>query len=239
MQFTTYKEAQVSPLAKALLAIEGIERVFFGKDFVTVTLKKDFEWLVMKPQVFAAITDFFTGGEPLILQQQAAPADPNAQINPDDDEVTAMIKELIFTRIRGNIQEDGGDIQFRGFKNGIVYVELQGSCVGCASSSVTLKHGIENMLMHYIPEVEAVESIEPQETQAAMEDEEVHDHEEDIPGGDLEELDKLEKLEGKAEQEAELAQQEDFNKLQAGLAKVKGSHRHRNRERAAAEQHDA
>jgi Fe-S cluster biogenesis protein NfuA len=160
LQFSSYKEAQVSPLAKALMTIDGVDRVFFGGDFVTVTLKKDHDWLVLRPQVFAAITDYYSSGEPIVNTDTGAPADKNAQINDDDDEVIAMIKELIYTRIRPAVQEDGGDIQFRGYEKGIVKVELQGSCVGCASSSITLKHGIENMLMHYIPEVEGVENIE-------------------------------------------------------------------------------
>jgi len=162
MQFSTYKEAQVSPLARAIMTIEGVDRVFFGGDFVTVTLKKDHDWLVLRPQVFAVITDFYSSGEPIVAAANEGPIDRNAQINDDDDEVVAMIKELIYTRIRPAVQEDGGDIQFRGYEKGIVSVELQGSCVGCASSSITLKNGIENMLMHYIPEVEGVENIEPE-----------------------------------------------------------------------------
>uniref|UniRef100_A0A2P2LN20 NifU-like protein 4 n=1 Tax=Rhizophora mucronata TaxID=61149 RepID=A0A2P2LN20_RHIMU len=155
--FPNVRAAMNSPLAYAIFGIHGIVRVFYGSDFVTVTKADEFSWDVLKPQIFAAIMDFYSSEKPLFLDSQA-PAKDTA-IQEDDSETVAMIKELLETRIRPTVQEDGGDIEYRGFdeETGVVKLKMQGSCSGCPSSSVTLKSGIQNMLMHYVPEVTGVE----------------------------------------------------------------------------------
>ncbi|CAL0316261.1 unnamed protein product [Lupinus luteus] len=156
--FPNPRSAMNSPLAKSLFAIDGVTRVFFGSDFVTVTKSDDSSWEFLKPEIFAAIMDFYSSGHPLFLDSQVAAAMDTA-INDDDSETVAMIKELLETRIRPAVQDDGGDIEYHGFDpdTGIVKLKMQGACSGCPSSSVTLKSGIENMLMHYVPEVKGVE----------------------------------------------------------------------------------
>ena len=146
-----------SSLARRLFKIEGVRTIFLGNDFVSVTISSDYKWGLIKPQVFASMMDFFVSGKPVFEQNDI---DNNEAIDEEEDEVILMIKELIETRIRPAIQGDGGDIAFLGFEDGIVKVQLQGSCVGCPSSSITLKNGIETMLMRYIPEVEGIEHIE-------------------------------------------------------------------------------
>lgn len=155
--------AQRSGLARKLLALDGCVRVFFAHDFISVTKDDESDWEEMKPHVFATIMDFFASGEPVVSDM--AVADANA-ITDDDNEIVALIKELLETRIRPSVQEDGGDILFQGFDedSGLVYLQLAGSCAGCPSSSVTLKSGVENMLMHYIPEVEGVVQVEDEDT---------------------------------------------------------------------------
>ncbi|CAM0957672.1 unnamed protein product [Alopecurus aequalis] len=156
--FPNARTAMTSPLAKALFGIEGVTRVFFGSDFVTVTKSDETSWDYLKPDVFAAIMDFYSSGQPLFLDSNTAAAMDTA-IHEDDSEIVAMIKELLETRIRPAVQDDGGDIEYRGFdpESGVVKLKMQGACSGCPSSSVTLKSGIENMLMHYVPEVKGVE----------------------------------------------------------------------------------
>ncbi|KAG8380627.1 hypothetical protein BUALT_Bualt06G0035300 [Buddleja alternifolia] len=168
--FPNARSAMTSPLAKTLFGIDGINRVFFGSDFVTVTKSEDSSWDILKPQIFAAIMDFYSSGQPLILDSTTASSMDTA-IQEDDSETVAMIKELLETRIRPTVQDDGGDIEYVGFdpETGIVKLRMQGACSGCPSSSVTLKSGIENMLMHYVPEVKGVE----QEFDAEDEDEDV------------------------------------------------------------------
>ncbi|XP_028778071.1 nifU-like protein 4, mitochondrial [Neltuma alba] len=168
--FPNARSAMNSPLAKALFGIDGITRVFFGSDFVTVTKSDDFSWDILKPEIFAAIMDFYSSGQPLFLDSQAAAAKDTA-IQEDDSEIVAMIKELLETRIRPAVQDDGGDIEYRGFdeETGIVKLKMQGACSGCPSSSVTLKSGIENMLMHYVPEVKGVEQeLDAESEEAAL-----------------------------------------------------------------------
>ncbi|WCJ37254.1 hypothetical protein M5689_018405 [Euphorbia peplus] len=156
--FPNARSSLNSPLAKALYGVDGVTRVFFGSDFVTVTKSDDASWDFLKPEIFAAIMDFYSSGEPLFLDAQTAAAKDTA-INEDDSETVAMIKELLETRIRPAVQDDGGDIEYRGFdpETGVVKLKMQGACSGCPSSSVTLKSGIENMLMHYVSEVKGVE----------------------------------------------------------------------------------
>ena len=153
-------EARDSPLAKRLIRVSGVQGVFLGSDFITVTKGEGSDWAELKPQVFAAITDFYASGEPVVV-----PRDPTEE-EEEDDEVVAMIKELLDTRIRPAVQDDGGDIEFKSFdlETGIVEVEMQGACAGCPSSSATLKGGVENMLMHYIPEVREVVQVDEEMT---------------------------------------------------------------------------
>lgn len=147
-----------SPLAAKLLNVEGVSSVFYGPDFITVTKSSDVNWAHVKPEVFSLITEVVTSGEQIVNTVERTSGE-NAQeggevdslgYNEDDDEVVGMIKELLETRIRPAIQEDGGDIEFRGFENGIVMLKLRGACRTCDSSTVTLKNGIESMLMHYV-----------------------------------------------------------------------------------------
>lgn len=154
--FAAADAAAKSPLAKRLFAVEGVTRVFLGADFVTVTKEESFEWHHMKPAVLGGIMEHYTSGEPVLLDQSDA---VGSQAAADDDPIVAQIKELLDTRVRPAVAADGGDIIFEGFEEGIVYLHMQGSCSGCPSSTATLKHGIENMLRHYIPEVVAVEPV--------------------------------------------------------------------------------
>lgn len=144
-----------SPLAKKLFDVEGVKAVYLGTDFVTVTKFAEHKWKLMRPQLFEVLMNWADSGEPALVDE---PIITDTTILDDDDEVVAMIKELIESRIRPAVQEDGGDIRYVGFEEGtgMVTVQLAGSCVGCPSSSVTLKQGVENMLMHYIPEVKSV-----------------------------------------------------------------------------------
>ncbi|XP_017551816.1 NFU1 iron-sulfur cluster scaffold homolog, mitochondrial isoform X1 [Pygocentrus nattereri] len=158
MDFASPRDAFCSPLARQLFRIDGVKSVFLGPDFITITrTNADMEWKVIKPDVFATIMDFFTSGLP-VVNEDAAPSADTAPSD-DDDEVVAMIKELLETRIRPTVQEDGGDVLYRGFEDGIVKLKLQGSCTSCPSSIITLKSGIQNMLQFYVPEVEGVEQV--------------------------------------------------------------------------------
>ncbi|XP_076680614.1 NFU1 iron-sulfur cluster scaffold homolog, mitochondrial [Andrena cerasifolii] len=156
--FPNATEAYCSQLAKMLFRIEGVKSVFFGPDFITVTkLDEDVEWKLLKPEIFAVIMDFFASGVPILSENQPA---ADTQINEDDDEIVQMIKELLDTRIRPTVQEDGGDIVFMGFEEGILKLKMQGSCTSCPSSVVTLRNGVQNMMQFYIPEVLGVIQVE-------------------------------------------------------------------------------
>ncbi|GAB1291030.1 NFU1 iron-sulfur cluster scaffold homolog, mitochondrial [Apodemus speciosus] len=169
MDFPTAAAAFRSPLARQLFRIEGVKSVFFGPDFITVTKasidqrttyksdteNEELDWNLLKPDIYATIMDFFASGLPLVTEET-----PSGEAgSEEDDEVVAMIKELLDTRIRPTVQEDGGDVIYRGFEDGIVRLKLQGSCTSCPSSIITLKSGIQNMLQFYIPEVEGVEQV--------------------------------------------------------------------------------
>ncbi|KAG5444491.1 nifu-like protein [Clonorchis sinensis] len=146
-----------SQLARQLFRIEGVERVFFGPDFITITKKDELDWNVIKPEVFGVIMDYYASGLPIVSED--TPTD-QTDGEVEEDETVMMIKELLDTRIRPTVQEDGGDIIYVGFKDGIVRLKLQGSCSSCPSSVVTLKNGVQNMLQFYIPEVLGVEQVE-------------------------------------------------------------------------------
>jgi len=165
-EFLDTKDALSSPLAVRLMGIEGVKAVFYGPDFVTVSKDSENTWAVVKPEIYAILMEFFTSKQPLFRSEEermnAGPQD--TRILDTDSETVAMIKELLDTRVRPSIQEDGGDIEYKGFEEGLVRLKLKGSCRGCSSSAVTLKSGIERMLMHYIPEVKGVEQIlDPEE----------------------------------------------------------------------------
>merc|ERR1719291_677779 len=152
-----------SPLVRKLFDLDpGIKSAYLGRDFISVTKYAEAHWQHLQTPIFGAIMDFYGSGQPALRDQ---PEIIDTTILDDDDEVVAMIKELLETRIRPAVQEDGGDIRYVGYEEetGIVTVKLAGSCVGCPSSSVTLKNGVENMLMHYIPEVTNVVSLEEEE----------------------------------------------------------------------------
>ena len=153
--FPNAGSASRSPLAQALFAIGGVTGIFFGSDFVTVTKAADHDWHVMKPVVLGAIMEHFTAGRPIMLEGAA----PAAAAAGEDDDIVVQIKELLDTRVRPAVAQDGGDIVFHSFEEGVVYLHMQGSCSGCPSSTATLKSGIENMLRHYIPEVVEVRAV--------------------------------------------------------------------------------
>lgn len=163
-EFVSEDEAAASPLAAALFGITGVSNVFLGSDFVSITKSDEADWAVMKPQALAAIMDHFVSGAPLLADAGAPPA---AADEADDTvydgetaEIVAEIKELIATRVRPAVANDGGDIVFRRFDvdTGVVHLSMRGACSGCPSSTATLKNGVENLLKHYVPEVTAVEA---------------------------------------------------------------------------------
>ncbi len=149
-----------SPLAAGLFALDGVARVFLGSDFVTVTKSGAAEWVSLRPQVLGAIMEHFMAGRPVLAGDDAEAVTEAEDVDPADAEVVAQIKDLLDTRVRPAVASDGGDIVFRGFRDGIVKLHMQGACSGCPSSRATLKHGVENMLRHYVPEVVAVEQVE-------------------------------------------------------------------------------
>jgi Fe-S cluster biogenesis protein NfuA len=160
--FATPEEAEASPLAEAIFSTGDVEGVFFGRDFVSVTAAPSVEWRDLKPQVLSVLLDHFASGAPLFKPGSAANiAVPAAEIgdDPEDADIVAQIKELIETRVRPAVANDGGDIVYRGFQKGTVYLALHGACSGCPSSTMTLKQGIESLLKHYVPEVETVEAV--------------------------------------------------------------------------------
>jgi Fe-S cluster biogenesis protein NfuA len=149
--------AERSPLAQAMFALPGVSRVFLGGDFVTITKADIADWATLRPQVLGALMEHFVAERPVI---EGAGAEIAEDVAPEDQDVVDQIKELLDTRVRPAVAGDGGDIVFRGYRDGIVRLHMQGACSGCPSSSATLKHGIENMLKHYVPEVRSVEQVE-------------------------------------------------------------------------------
>lgn len=160
LQIDRRDAADVSPLAQALFAVEGVSAVFYGSDFVSVT-KSSGEWPHLKPAILGAIMEHFMSGAPLVVDNGGAEpaAGDDEFFDPADAETVATIKELIETRVRPAVAGDGGDITFRGFRGGIVYLGMKGACSGCPSSTATLKSGIQNLLRHFVPEVQSVEQI--------------------------------------------------------------------------------
>jgi Fe-S cluster biogenesis protein NfuA len=153
--YTSAAMAEESPLALSLFQVVGVNAVFLGSDFVTITKDASFDWSLIKPDILTRLMDFFVAGHPVLHQKPAlAPRDMS-----EATDIEREIIELIDTRVRPSVAMDGGDIVFHSFTDGVVYLEMHGSCSGCPSSTLTLKSGIENMLKHYIPEVVAVEAV--------------------------------------------------------------------------------
>jgi Fe-S cluster biogenesis protein NfuA len=161
--FATPEDAEASPLAEAIFSTGEVNGVFFGRDFISVTAAPGVEWRALKPQVLEVLLDHFASAAPLFRPGSAAGIEvaPESDIgdDPADAEVVAQIRELIETRVRPAVAQDGGDIVYRGFREGTVFLALHGACSGCPSSTMTLKNGIESLLKHYVPEVEAVEAV--------------------------------------------------------------------------------
>ncbi|WP_284162642.1 NifU family protein [Frigidibacter sp. SD6-1] len=156
--FPSADAAGKSPLARRIFAVEGVGGVFLGSDFVTVTKADAVDWTHIKPAILGAIMEHFQSGAP-VMEGEAAPGDGHARHDGPDEEIVNQIKELLDTRVRPAVAQDGGDITFHGFDRGVVYLHMQGSCAGCPSSTLTLKMGIENLLRHYIPEVTEVRPV--------------------------------------------------------------------------------
>lgn len=157
--FKSKEDAQgVSDLASVLFEIPDVEQIFFGNDFITVTKKEDSDWNMLKANVLTTVMEHYISGRPVMKGESRKTLNKADTSTEEDSDVVKQIKELIDTRVRPAVAEDGGDIIYQGFKDGVVYLELHGSCSGCPSSTVTLKNGIESMLKHYIPEIVAVEA---------------------------------------------------------------------------------
>ena len=153
-------EAGDSPFAKRLFAVEGVSGVFFGSDFITITKNNAYEWEVIKPLVLGSIIDHFNSEDKTVEKNSEKEAQKSLQTNEDDSDIVKQIKELLDTRVRPAVAMDGGDIIYNDFADGVVYLKMQGACSGCPSSTATLKMGIENMLKHYIPEVQEVRAFD-------------------------------------------------------------------------------
>jgi Fe-S cluster biogenesis protein NfuA len=152
-------EAAKSPLAERLFDVANVSGVFLGSDFITVT-KSDGEWPQLKPAILGVIMEHFMSGAPVVLDEESAQAGEGGEFFDDGDaDTVATIKELIETRVRPAVANDGGDITFRGYRDGVVYLAMKGSCSGCPSSTATLKHGIQNLLRHFVPDVTEVRPI--------------------------------------------------------------------------------
>jgi len=156
MEFSNREAAARSPLAERLFGVQGVTSVFYGADFVTVT-KDDGDWQHLKPAILGAIMEHYMSGAPLLADGTAgndeALDEQDEFFSEADADTVATIKDLIETRVRPAVANDGGDITFRGFRDGIVYLNMKGSCAGCPSSTATLQHGIQNLLRHFVPDV--------------------------------------------------------------------------------------
>lgn len=159
VDFPTADAAGSSPLAQRIFAVPGVSAVFLGSDFVTVTKSETEEWDYVKPAVLGAVMEHYQSGEPVMEGASEVSESGHASHDGPDSAIVDQIKELLDTRVRPAVAQDGGDITFHGFERGIVYLHMQGACAGCPSSTLTLKMGIENLLRHYIPEVTEVRPV--------------------------------------------------------------------------------
>lgn len=157
LEFRAPAEAENSPLAARLFEIDGVEGVFFGSDFISVT-KGDAEWQHLKPAILGAIMEHYLSGDPVAPGEQGGRSEAEF-FAPEDADTVNVIKELLETRVRPAVAQDGGDITFQGYRDGIVFLQMRGACSGCPSSTATLRHGIENLLRHFIPEVQEVRPV--------------------------------------------------------------------------------
>jgi len=153
-------ESSSSPLAKRIFAVDGVKGVFFGSDFITITKAEETDWQVLKPPVLGAIMDHYNSGEEIITGAAAVNKADSMVVNENDSDIVKQIKELLDTRVRPAVAMDGGDIIYKDYTKGILYLHMQGACSGCPSSTATLKMGIENMLKHYIPELQEVRTAD-------------------------------------------------------------------------------
>ncbi len=153
-------EAGDSPFARRLFDIDGVKGVFFGSDFITITKSDSYEWQVIKPFLLGGIIDHYNSKDKTIENNTNKEVKNSLQANKDDSDIVKQIKELLDTRVRPAVAMDGGDIIYNNFEDGVVYLKMQGACSGCPSSTATLKMGIENMLKHYIPEVQEVRPVD-------------------------------------------------------------------------------
>jgi Fe-S cluster biogenesis protein NfuA len=162
--FPDAESAKASPLAEALFATGEVEGVFFGRDFISVTAMPDVDWRGLEIDVLQLLLDHFSGGAPLFRPGTAAgihidSSESTFDEDPADAEIVAQIRDLLETRVRPAVAQDGGDIVYRGYRDGTLFLAMQGACAGCPSSAVTLKRGVENLIRHYVPEVETVEAV--------------------------------------------------------------------------------
>jgi Fe-S cluster biogenesis protein NfuA len=151
----TAADKKISPLAEALFEIDGVAGVFLGTDFLTVTKKDEAKWMVLRPQLLAAVMDHFMASAPVLAPDEFLPVENEDAM----DEISLQIKEIIETQIRPSLVKDGGDVSFQGFNDGIALLRLKGACAGCPSATITLKQGIERVLKHYVPELKEVRSV--------------------------------------------------------------------------------
>lgn len=156
--FTEAEAAEASPLARKLFGIDGVTGVFLGSDFITVTKAAGEDWYLLKPAILGGIMEHYLSGDP-VMEPEAEVTDDEMEVAPEDVELVTQIRELIDTRVRPAVAQDGGDIIFKGFDRGVVYLHMRGACSGCPSSTITLKNGIENLLRYYVPEVVEVRPI--------------------------------------------------------------------------------
>lgn len=159
VNFPDAETAERSPLAKAIFELGDVTGVFFGADFISVTKAEgSADWTELKPQILGIIMQHFTSGAPLLLEDTSAPATAELD-DPADADIVLQIRDLLDSKVRPAVARDGGDIIYQGFKNGVVYLHMQGACSGCPSSTMTLKNGIESLLRHYVPEVLEVRAV--------------------------------------------------------------------------------
>jgi len=152
-------EATTSPLAQRLFGVDGVAGVFLGSDFISVTKGEADEWQHIKPAILGAIMEHFMSGAPVITDGETAGEEAAEDYDAKDEDTVKTIKELLDTRVRPAVANDGGDIMFRGFKDGVVFLHMRGACSGCPSSTATLRHGIENLLKHFCPDVQEVRPV--------------------------------------------------------------------------------